>query len=213
MSNSVLVLGESGSGKSSSIRNLDFKETFIINIISKPLPFRGYKRFYNEENKNYLESDNYGDILKYLKAINERREDIKNIIIDDFGYAITNSFMRKANQNGYQKYTDLGLEVFTILDVITKLREDIFCFVMMHTDIDQQGRYKPKTAGKMIDQHICIEGKFTYVYHALVNEGKYQFLTNNDGQHMAKTPMDMHEDLFIDNDLSLIIERIKEYDN
>lgn len=218
MSKSILILGESGTGKSSAIRTLDPSETMIINVVGKPLPFRGanskYVRLSQDGSEgNYYSSDEHLAIMRVIKLVNSKRLDIKNLIIDDFGYTITNSFMRKATQTGYQKYTELGLDAFNVLDTIGKLRDDLFCFVMMHTEIDQQGRYKPKTVGKMIDQHICIEGKFSYVYHALVSEGNYRFLTNNDGQYMAKTPMGMHDELFIDNDLKLITEKINEYDS
>jgi hypothetical protein len=216
MSNSILILGESGCGKSTSIRTLPPKETMIINVIGKPLPFRGAKTQYTkitESGGNYYSSDNPASIIKLINGINEKRLDIKYLVIDDFGYTITNSFMRKASQRGYDKYNDIGREAFDILEVIGTLREDLYIFVMMHTEIDNQGRYKPKTVGKMIDQYICIEGKFTYVFHALVSEGKYEFLTNNDGQHMAKTPMGMFDKLFIENDLLYIVNKMKEYES
>lgn len=216
MSNSILILGESGCGKSTSIRTLPPKETMIINVIGKPLPFRGAKSQYTkitETGGNYYSSDNPASIIKLINGINEKRLDIKYLVIDDFGYTITNSFMRKSSQRGYDKYNDIGREAFDILEVIGTLREDLYIFVMMHTEIDNQGRYKPKTVGKMIDQYICVEGKFTYVFHALVSEGKYEFLTNNDGQHMAKTPMGMFDKLFIENDLLYIVKKMKEYED
>ena len=216
MSNSVLILGESGSGKSTSIRNLPPEQTFIINVINKPLPFKGAaKKFKKIESGaligNYYVNDDPSLIRKLLVHINTKRPEIKFIIIDDFGYTLTNSFMRKAHQKGYDKYTELGKETFEILETVTDLRSDLFCFVMMHTELDQQGKYKPKTVGKMIDQYICVEGKFTYVLHALVTEGQYRFLTNNDGQHMAKTPLNMFNNMFIDNDLTLVVNSINEY--
>ena len=217
MSNAVLILGESGCGKSTSIRTLPPQETMIINVIGKPLPFRGAKTNYTkllpDGTGNYYSSDNHASIIKLINGINEKRLDIKYLVIDDFGYTITNSFMRKSSQRGYDKYNDIGREAFDILEVVSGLRDDLFVFVMMHTEIDNQGRYKPKTVGKMIDQYICVEGKFTYVFHALVSEGKYNFLTNNDGQHMAKTPMGMFDKLFIENDLLYIVNKMKAYDS
>ncbi len=204
MSHSVLVLGESGCGKSTAIRTLPPKETMIINVIGKPLPFRG-------ANKKY--SDDYAAIMRVISLVNNKRADIKYLVIDDYGYTITNSFMRKANQKGYDKFVEMAAESFNILEKIGSLRDDLFCFVMMHTEIDQQGRYKPKTVGKMIDQYVNIEGKFTYVFHALVNDSEYVFLTNNDSRHMAKTPMGLFDDLFIPNDLNLICETIINYED
>lgn len=218
MSESILILGESGTGKSTSIRNLNPEETFILNVIDKPLPFRGYKKHYIKLSAdgltgNYYSSDDPQAIMRVINLINTKRTDIKNLIIDDFGYTITNSFMRKANLKGYDKYTEIGKEAFDILNVIGTLRDDLFCFVMMHTEIDKLGRYKPKTVGNMIDQYICIEGKFTYVFHALTSEGRYKFLTNNDGQHMSKTPLGCFEEQYIDNDLALIVDKINTYNS
>lgn len=216
MSNSILVLGESGTGKSTSLRNLDPKETMIINVIGKPMPFKGAAKKYKKLSSdgldgNYYASDNPSLLMRVIDGINNKRPDIKNLIIDDFGYTITNSFMRKSNQRGYDKFIEIGAETFNILDKVSSLREDLFCCVMMHTEIDSAGRHKPKTIGKMIDQYVNIEGKFTYVLHALPCDGLYRFLTNNDSVHMAKTPLGMFDELFIDNDLSLVIEKIKRY--
>jgi energy-coupling factor transporter ATP-binding protein EcfA2 len=218
MSNSVLILGESGSGKSTSIRNLNPDETVIINVIGKPLPFRGAKSKYTKISEdgmsgNYYSSDSTAMIIKLIRLINNKRPEIKNLIIDDFGYTYTNSFMRTINQKGYDKFNDLGKSTFDVLEEIVGVRDDLFCFVMMHTELDNQGKYKPKTIGNIIDKHIVIEGKFTYCLHAIVNDGKYRFLTNNDGQHMAKTPLGLYEDMLIDNDLAAVIERIKHYED
>ncbi len=216
MSNSILILGESGCGKSTSIRNLPPEETMIINVIGKPLPFKGASKKYTKLSPdgmtgNYYASDDHSAIMRIINLVNNKRLDIKYLVIDDYGYTITNSFMRKASQRGYDKFVEIGAESFVILEKITSLRDDLFCFVMMHTEIDTQGKYKPKTVGKMIDQYVNIEGKFTYVYHALITESGYKFLTNNDSRHMAKTPMGLHDELYIDNDLQLIIEKMKEY--
>ena len=216
MTNSILILGESGSGKSTSIRNLPHKETFIINVIGKPLPFRGAKSHYKQINEegvgNYHARDSVVSIMKAINFVNSKRTEIKYLVLDDFGYMITNSFMRKSHQKGYEKFNDLGKEVFDVLDLIGNLRDDLYVFVMMHTEIDQLGKYKPKTVGRMIDQYICIEGKFSYVFHALVLDSGYKFLTNYDGVHICKTPMGMFEHSHIDNDLIKIVEKIKQYE-
>lgn len=218
MSNSVLILGESGSGKSTSIRTLPHEETFILNVIAKPLPFRGYKKKYKPLSSdgmegNYYSSDDPSTIMRIINLVNSKRTDIKYLVIDDFGYSITNGFMKKALQKGFEKFSELGSATFGILEAIQALRDDLFCFVMMHTEIDQHGKYKPKTVGKMIDQYIVIEGKFSYVFHALTGDGNYRFLTNNDGQHTAKSPLGMFDETYIENDLLLIANRITEYDN
>lgn len=218
MSNNVLVLGESGVGKSSSIRSLTASETFLINVIGKPLPFKGslskYKKLSPDGmSGNYYVTDDTNTIKRVINLVNEKRPDIKTIIIDDFGYTVTNSFMRKANQRGYDKFIDIAKDMFDILDIISNLRDDLFCFVMMHTEIDNLGRSKPRTVGKMIDQYICIEGKFTTVLHALIVDGNYKFLTNNDSQHMAKSPIGLFDSQLIDNDLKFIVDSMNNYLN
>lgn len=218
MSNAVLVLGESGSGKSSSIRNLISQETFIVNVIGKPLPFKGALSKYKGISTdgligNYYATDDVTTIKRVINLVNNKRPDINVLVLDDFGYTITNSFMRKAKQRGYDRFTDIAKDMFDILDLVSNLRQDLYCFVMMHTDIDNQGCSKPKTVGKMIDQYICIEGKFTTVLHAIVNDGNYQFITNFDGTHMCKSPLELFDNQFIDNDLSIVIEKMKLYFN
>lgn len=216
MSNSVLILGESGTGKSTSIRNLNPEETFIINVIGKPLPFRGAKNKYKPLSSdgltgNYYATDESAPLRRVMNLINTRRLEVKNLIIDDFGYTITNSFMRKANQRGYDKFVELAKDMFEILDIISSLREDLFCFVTMHTDNDSNGVAKPKTVGKMIDQYVCIEGKFTTVLHAVVSDGNYRFMTNQDSQHIAKSPLGMFETTLIENDLQFVKEKMNAY--
>lgn len=218
MSNTVLILGNSGSGKSTSLRNLDPSETFILNVIGKPLPFRGSKSKYKQLSSdglegNYYASDDPATIRRIINLINTKRLEFKQLVIDDFGYSITNSFMRKASQRGYDRFIEIAKDTFDILECVSNLREDLFCFVMMHTEIDSQGIHRPKTVGKMIDQYICIEGKFSNVLHSIVNDGGYYFLTNFDGQHLSKTPLGMFPSNLIENDLQLIIDSMNEYNN
>lgn len=218
MSNAVLILGESGAGKSTSVRTLNPEETFIVNVIGKPLPFRGGKSKYKTLSSdgltgNYYATDDTNTIKRIINLVQAKRPDIRNLVLDDFGYTITNSFMRKANQRGYDRFIEIAKDMFDILDIVSNLRDDLFCFVMMHTENDSQGRSKPRTVGKMIDQYICIEGKFTTVLHALISDGNYVFLTNNDNQHMAKSPLGLFDSQFIDNDLQYVKEKMFTYFN
>jgi hypothetical protein len=211
MSNIVVVLGESGTGKSTSFRNLDPKETFVINVLNKPLPFRGYKKSYNEENKNYLDSDSYKEIVAYIKAINDRRPDVKNIIIDDFSFLMNNEFMRRCRERGYEKYQDMGLNMFEIMEACKLFRPDLFCFIMCHTEKDHAGIIKPKTVGKMTADYVGIAERVSIVLHTQVIDGQYKFLTQFDGQSLAKSPIDMFESVLIDNDLSIVKKCIEQY--
>jgi hypothetical protein len=216
MSNSILIIGDSGTGKSTAMRTLEPTETFVINVLGKSFPFRGFKskfKDFNNENKdgNYYFSDNMLKVKNVIKFVNKERPDIKNIVIDDAGFLLSNEFMRKAQEKGYDKYSILAQSFFDILSEISLLREDLFCFVMMHVEIDALGKTKPKTIGKMIDQYSSIEAKFTYTFHTMIIDGEYKFLTNNDGQHMAKSSMGLYAEPYIDNDLQKIKTDIINY--
>lgn len=216
MSNAILIIGESGTGKSTSIRNLNPEQTFIINILDKPLPFRGYKNDYKKLapdglTGNYYESDEHEKILRIIKLVNDKRPDIKNLIIDDFGFTLTNTYMKRARETGYNKFVDIAHNAWEIIKSLRGQRDTLNCIMSMHTEIDQAGRFKPRTIGKMVDQYNLIEGSFTYIFHSLIIENQYKFLTNNDGSHMAKSSMGCFEDLYVDNDLNQIINLIHDY--
>jgi hypothetical protein len=216
MSNAILIIGQSGSGKSTAVRTLPPKETFIVNVVDKPLPFRGSRKAYTRLSKdnptgNYYSTDSHQKLMQIIQGVNDQRPEIKYLVIDDFGYSISNDFMRKAQVKGYEKYTELGKNAFEIFDKLITLRDDLFVFVMMHTEVDKlAGISKP--VGQMIDQYVCIEGRFTYVLHSFVVDGQYGFITNQDNFHMAKSPMGLF-DLKIDNDLLFVATQINNYLN
>lgn len=215
MSNTVLILGNSGTGKSTSIRTLPPEETFIVNVLDKPLPFRGANKKYirvgkDVPNGNYYATDKTNLILRNVNWINSRPE-IKYLVIDDFGYVITHEFMSKALIKGFDKFAEMAVNAWTILDTIRNLRPDLTCFLMMHTDMKEDGIAKPKTIGKMLDEKVCIEGMFTHVLHSVVLDGEYHFITNHDGSHMAKMPMGMFNERMIPNDLKLVSDTMRAY--
>lgn len=211
MSNIILILGESGTGKSTSIRTLNHEETFIINVLDKPLPFKGYRKRYNDELKNYFSTDNYKQIISYIKAINERRPDIKNIIIDDFNFVLANEFMMRASEKSFERFVDIGKHTFEVVEELKKLREDLYCFVMSHTELSHAGIIKTKTVGKMVDDKVSIEGRITTVLHSKVVDGQFKFLTQFDGLHMAKSPHEMFDEIYIDNDLNYVRQKMIDY--
>lgn len=218
MSNNVLIIGESGTGKSTSIRTLPHEETFIINVINKPLPFKGAGKKYTKFSKdnltgNYYAGDNHDEIMKVISYVNLKRPEIKYLVIDDMGYTLTNDFMRSALVKGYDKFSMLAKDAWEIMKTINDTRPDLLCFMIMHSDTDQQGKSKPKTIGKLLDEKVCIEGMFTICLHSMVVDGQYYFITNNDGSHMAKSPLGMFSSLRIKNDLLMIAEYINEYLN
>jgi len=213
VSNVIVILGESGTGKSTSLRNLDPDSTFIINVLNKPLPFRSYKNLYNTDKKNLLETDDYRKIIPYLKAINERGKNIKNIIIDDFSFLMNNEFMHRCREKGYDKFTDMGSNVFNIMDICQNFRDDLYCYLLCHTEKDHANMIKPKTVGKMTSDYVGLAERATIVLHTQIIDRRYAFLTQNDGMHVAKTPMGMFDEPYIDNDLQEIRKTIDAYYN
>jgi hypothetical protein len=216
MKKAVLIIGESGTGKSTSIRTLPPEETFIINILDKPLPFRGSQKQYTNLSEDGLTGNYYApssrkSLLKTIDLVNLYRPEIKYLIVDDFGYTITNQFMRSALEKGYDKFSKLAVNAWELLNILTSLRDDLIVFIMMHSDIDKQGKSKPKTIGKMLDDHVCIEGKFSIVLHSICEDGNYGFLTNNNGLYMAKSLMGMFNQPIIENNLKFVADNINEY--
>ena len=215
MSTSILIYGESGTGKSTSIRNMNHENTFIIASISKPLPFRGWKTKYipfsKTEGGNYLVSDNCNKIIETMLFISDKRPEIKNIIIDDFQYIMSNQYMRRAHEKGYEKFTDIGESTWRVITQSSELRSDLKIYFLSHSDT-QEGKTRIKTIGKMLDEKICVEGMFTIVLNSIVADGNYMFVTQNNGHSIAKSPIGMFETAIIDNDLSTISDTIDKYD-
>src|SRR5579859_1663873 len=216
MSNTSLIIGESGTGKSTSLEHLNPKETFIINVLDKPLPFRGYKKNYTKlspdgSQGNYYASDDYSSLIRCIRNINNKRPEIKNLVIDDWQYTMCNEFMRRATETGSTKFTEIGQHAWSIIRELVGCREDLYCFVLSHSDTDANGKYKCKSIGKMLDEKITIEGMFTIVLHTQIMDGAYRFLTQNDGAHIAKSPRGMFEDKYIANDLAFVKDKMDHY--
>lgn len=196
----VFILGQSGTGKSTSLRNFKSNEILHINVMSKPLPFKG--RFAETYN-----GDNYAEIAK---AIN--KTDKKTIVIDDAQYLMANEFMRRSSELGYQKFTDIANNFWTLINEVTaSLPWDVIVYFLMHTDIDDNGKEKAKTIGKLLDEKICIEGMSSIVLKTSVKDGKYSFLTQNNGKDTTKSPLGMFGAYEIDNDLKAVDTTIREY--
>ena len=195
----VLILGESGSGKSASMRNFKPGEIGIINVSGKPLPFRN--------NLKTVNTDNYEDVVKTVIAAKA-----KALVIDDAQYLMANEFMRTAKITGYQKFTDLALNFWRLIQVvINNLPPDKIVYFLAHVERDANGNEKMKTIGKLLDEKITIEGLFTIVLKTVVQDRHYQFATQTNGQDTVKTPMGMFDDLLIENDLKMVDSTIREY--
>ncbi len=218
MSSTILILGGSGTGKSTSFRNLNPKETFLISVLGKPLPFRGASSKYkpisgwDDMENNYFVSDNCERVLKCLQLVAKRPE-IKVLVIDDFNYLLVNQFMRRATEKGFEKFTEMAKSIHGLVEAMSHLRHDLFCVFTMHNELDATGFAKIKTVGKMLEEKVAIEGMVTATLHSLVIDGQYRFLTQRTDSHLARTPMDLFKDLYVDNDLNAIIHAIREYFN
>lgn len=224
--NAVLIVGDAGSGKSTSASFLPPEETFIINVSAKPLPFRGWKKKYAELNKenpkgNLLNTDSADMIVKTIQYISSDRPEIKYIVIDDSQYVAANEYMRKINEKGFDKFTSIASNIYKI-PMATKgkeIRDDLFVFFLSHADSATNAEgveyQRAKTLGKMINNNITYEGLFTIVlftYKKLVkNETEYGFITNGDPGSTAKSPMGMFPKE-IPNNLFEVAEGIRKYE-
>lgn len=194
----VMIYGQSGTGKSTSLRNFTNDEVAVINVSGKPLPFRSKLTTYD--------TDNYSKISSALGKI-ER----KSIVIDDATYLMVNEFMRTAKVSGYQKYTDMAVNFNSLVAQASQLANDKIVYFLGHSDLKEDGTEHFKTIGKMLDNYVTVEGKFTIVLKTVVQDGKYYFSTHNSGQDTVKSPLGMFEDNYVDNDLKAVDTIIREY--
>jgi hypothetical protein len=194
----VMIYGQSGTGKSTSLRNFKNEDVAVVNVSGKPLPFRGGIKPYN--------SDNY---TKIMAAIS--KTDRKSVVIDDATYLMVNEFMRTAKQTGYQKYTDMAVSFNQLIEFAAALPDDKVVYFMGHSDQSDDGREHFKTIGKMLDNYVTVEGRFTIVLKTVVQDGRYMFSTQNNGQDTVKSPMGLFDSALIDNDLKAVDRAIREY--
>lgn len=210
MSVATMILGKSGTGKSAAMRNLDPAETLLVQVVRKPLPFRakGWGYFSKEKNPtgNMTVSDHWETIIKAARGTGR-----KIIVIDDFQYVLANEMMRRTDERGYDKFTDIarhGWEVFTAL---TSLPDDVRVYLLSHSQEDESGNVRMKTIGKMLDEKIVLEGLVTIVLRTHVTDGRYEFSTKNNGSDTVKSPMGLFADDRIDNDLAVVDAEICSY--
>ena len=227
MGQGILVIAESGSGKSTSIDKLDPKETFIINIANKPLPFRGWRKNYTIWSKDNPSGNMYdkatpANIEAALKYVSEKRPEIKNIVIDDFQYMSSFEFFERVDEKGYEKFTQIGAHLARVARLPKDLREDLMVFILTHaeesTDMEGKKKFKAKTIGKMVDEKLTLEGLFSIVLFGKVKKDKdgnirYVFETSNNGENTCKSPRGMFQSFEIENDLQLVKEAIIAYEN
>ena len=194
----VLILGESGSGKTYAIKNMDPARVGVF-LVEKPrLPFK--KQF------PCMKNATYGAILKGLKESKK-----KQFVIDDSQYLLVNDFFDRANEVGYQKFTDMALAFRNLVHyVIRNTADDVIVYFLHHTETDVNGKVKAKTIGRMLDEKLTVEGLFDIVLRTEINQEGHWFRTQNNGQETVKAPEEMFDPL-IPNDLALVDVKIREY--
>ena len=192
----VLIIGQSGTGKSTSIRNL--KDAGIINVYGKPLPF-----------KNNMKTVNIDSCDKIVSLLKKAEADV--IVIDDFQYLLVTQFMNRAMEKGYDKFTEMAKSYYQVIDVVRTLPPEKRVYFLSHSEQDNFGNTKVKTIGKLLDEKVTIEGLFTVVLKSVVADDKYCFQTRNSGADTVKSPMDMFSEDLIPNDLVEVDKAICDY--
>jgi ABC-type dipeptide/oligopeptide/nickel transport system ATPase component len=223
MANVVMILGKSGTGKSTSIKTLDPAETVIINVLGKKLPFKGSNTIYNTEKKNLFRIEDYQQMISLLLAC-DKQANIKNIILDDVIYVMRKEYFKRAKEAGYSKYTELAQHFQQIISTCESMREDINVFMILHSEDVQSEKttvgYKVSTIGQLLDsQYNPIEVVPMVLYSSIKFDEKgnptYGFYTHAtmEGtiQIPAKTPDEMFTEDFIPNDLGAVVKAMNEY--
>ena len=216
------IVGSTGTGKSTAIKHLNPEETYIINVAKKELPFKGSDKLYNKDKKNYKEVDDANEISRLLMTISDKALHIKNIIIEDSNYIMGFTMVDKATEVGYTKFSIMAKDMVELFKTGRKLRDDIVVFYLTHPETIEDGGeiigYKIKTAGKLIDNQVLLEGLLTVCLYTNVEETKdggatYSFVTHRYKKMPAKSPDGMFSELKIPNDLQLVVDTLNEYYN
>lgn len=220
MANVIIIAGDTGTGKSRSLMSLNPKETAIINVLNKKLPFKGSSELYSIENKNIFHMDKWNDILATIKGIPSH---IKNVIIDDVGYVMTGELFDRSSEKGYEKFTDIGKHIQQLLVAAKNIPSDINIVFMFHTDDDVSDRIKIgkklKTIGMMLEDKynplgVVTIALFTEVSYNAEGLPSYSFITNRINISGVVIPAKSPEGMFpvrIPNDLSIVFQKINEY--
>lgn len=201
MGQKVLILGDSGTGKSASLRNFKPEEVLVINVAGKPLPFKNRFETVTPDFNNLTDN--------VLNAIWDSKK--KVIIIDDCQYIMSFQYMRRIKENGWDKWNDIQGDFFNVIKAADSMPDDVVIYFLSHLQRDDEGHEKVKTMGKMLDEKITIEGLFTIVLKTNVTDGKYFFLTQNSGLDTVKSPIGMFDSFAIDNDLKYVDTKIRNY--
>lgn len=207
MSIATLILGQSGTGKSTSLRNLNPSDVLLIQSIKKPLPFKSkdWKPLTSEGGSIYV-SDNAEQIIKVMNKCTR-----PIIIIDDLQYIMANEYMRRAQETGFNKFTEIGKKTWDIFNAASALADDKRVYLLSHTEEGDSGKTKIKTIGKMLDEKITLEGMVTVCLQTAIINEQFVFMTKNNGQNTVKSPIGLFESECIENDLNAVDQAICAY--
>lgn len=213
MSKAICIFGESGSGKTTSMRNLDPNITFYMDCDGKGLSWKGWKNQYSLEKKNYFKTDNPGAVLSLMNKINKEQTHFKYLVIDTLNGIMIGDEMRRLKEKGYDKWQDLAQSVYEIVDVSNKLRDDLTVILIAHSQTEDDGNgntfTRIKTNGKKLNK-ISLETKLTTVLLAKCKEGKYVFETQANNS-IAKSPMGAFDTFEVENDIVKVLEALSEF--
>lgn len=213
MAKIIAVMGESGSGKTTSMRGLDPATTYYIDADKKGLSWKGWKKQYNAENKNYLKTDDQNMVLNILHGINDKRPNVKTIIVDTINGIMVADEMRRSKEKGYDKWQDLAVAIYGIIDYALTMRDDLTVIFVAHTQTERDDSgyqfTRIKTSGKKLDK-ITLESKFPVVLLAKTVDGKHIFETQANFS-TAKTPLGAFEQTQIDNNIVEVLKALEEY--
>lgn len=214
MSIATMILGESGTGKSTSLRNLDPEQTLLIQAVRKPLPFRSGSW------QNYSKATGKGSVICTDQAAliegAMRKIDRPIVVVDDFQYILANEFMRRVTDKevgnaAFAKYNEIARSAWDVLMAASGLADGRRVYILSHTSTDDFGHTKIKTIGKLLDEKIVLEGLVTIVMRSMVRDGSYVFSTRNSGSDTVKSPLGMFDAPFVDNDLAAVDAAVCEF--
>lgn len=207
-------MGESGSGKTTSMRNLKPEETFYIDCDKKGLSWKGWKEQYSVENKNYMQTSDTQTIMALLKKINDEQPQIKVIVIDTLNAIMIDDEFNRMKEKGYDKWQELAYSIYGIINMSNVLRKDLTCILLMHSQTERDENTgekftRAKTSGRKLDK-IVVESKLTTVLLAKCIDGKYIFETKNNNS-TVKAPMGAFTEERIDNDIVKVLDALKDF--
>ena len=210
MSKAIMILGASGAGKTTSLEKLDPKATFYIDADGKGLSWKGWRKQYNKENKNYFRCDDPEQIFGLMRQIDEKQKQIKFLVIDTLNGCMVADEMRRAREKTYDKWMDLAQSVYNIVDYSNKMRDDLTVILIGHTQTSDDGFTCMLTNGRKLNK-ICLESKMTTVLVSRINDnGEYVFETRAKNS-TAKTPRGAFDSDEIPNDITLVIDALKDF--